>query len=106
MKMEEMMHMSKNNKVGILVGLGMLRDVMPWMYDIGIETLRKIDSNCSIKEKEQSLREFRELIKITSRHPMIREMMDFDSNEDFIMYEEIPRILMHAMERYFVRKRK
>ncbi len=106
MMVEEMMHMSKNNKVGILLGLGMLRDVMPWMYDVGIETLRKIDSNCSIKEKEQSFQEFRELIKMTSGHPMMREMMNFDSKEDFMMYEEIPRMLMHAMERYFDRKRK
>jgi len=103
---EEIIHMSKNNKGGILVGLGMLRDVMPWMYDVGIETLRKIDSNCSIKEKNQSLREYSELIKMTSRHPMMREMMDFDSKEDFMMYEEIPRMLMHEMERYFDSKRK
>ncbi len=106
MMVEEMMHMSKNNKVGILVGLGMLRDVMPWMYDVGIETLRKIDSNCGIKEKEQSFQEFREIMEMTSRHPMMREMMDFDSKDDFMMYEEIPRMLMHAMERYFDRKRK
>ena len=106
MMMEEIMHMSKNSKVGILVGLGMLRDAMPWLYDVGIETIRKIDSNCNIKEKEQSFFEFRELIKMTSMHPMMREFMDFDSEEDFMMYEEIPHMLMREMERYMERKRK
>ena len=106
MMMEEMMHLSKNRKVGILVGLGMLRDVMPWLYDVGIETLKKIDSKCSIKEKEQSFLEFRELMKITSMHPMMREFMDFDSKEDFMMYEEIPRMLMREMERYMEQKQK
>ncbi len=106
MMMEEMMHMSKNNKVGILVGLGMLREGMPWLYDVGIETLRKIDSDSSAKEKEKSFLEFRELIKITSRNPMMHEFMDFNSEEDFMMYEEIPRMLMHEMERYMERNRK
>lgn len=106
MMMEEMMHMSKNSKVGILVGLNILRDGMPWLYDIGIETLRVIDSNRSVKEKEQSFQEFREIIEMTSRHTIMREIMDFDSKDDFMVYEETPRMLMHAMERYFVRKRK
>ncbi|MEJ1297705.1 MAG: toll/interleukin-1 receptor domain-containing protein [Candidatus Sedimenticola sp. (ex Thyasira tokunagai)] len=106
MMVEEMMHMSKNNKVGILVGLGMLRDTMPWLYDVGYETLRKIDSNCSVKQKEQSLFEFHDLVKMTSGHPIMREFMDFESKDDFMMYEELPRMLMHEMERYMERNRK
>lgn len=107
MMMEEMMHMSKNSKVGILVGLSMLRDGMPWLYDMGIETLRVIDSNCSAKEKDQSFREFRELMKMTSMgSPMMHEFMDFNSKDDFMMYEEIPHMLMRKMERYMERKRK
>ena len=106
MMLEEMMHMSKSNKAGILVGLGMLRDAMPWVYDVGIETLRKIDSNCGIKEKEKSFFEFRELIKMTSRHPMMHEFMEFNSNDDFMMYEEFPHIIMREMERYMERNQK
>lgn len=106
MMMEEMMHMSKNNKVGILVGLGMLRDTMPWIYDVGIETLRKIDSKCGIKEKEHSFLEFRELIKMTTRHPMMHEFMDINSKDDFMMYEEFPHMIMREMERYMEMNRK
>jgi len=106
MMMEEMMHMSKNNKVGILVGLGMLREGMAWLYDGGIETLRKMDSDSSAKEKERSFLEFRELIKMTSRNSMMHEFMEFNSEDDLMLYEEIPRMLVHEMERYMERNRK
>jgi len=45
MIVEEIMHISKNSKVGIMAGLSMIRDMMPWLYDVGIETLRILDSN-------------------------------------------------------------
>ena len=106
MMMQEMMHMSKNNKVGILVGLGMVREGMPWLYDVGIETLRIIDSNCNIKEKEHSFLEFRDLVKMTSNNSMMSELMEFNSEDDYMIYEEVPRMLMHEMERYMERKRK
>ncbi len=106
MMMEEMMHMSKNSKAGILVGLGMLRDIMPWVYDVGIETLRKIDSKCSMKEKEQSLSEFREVIKMTSGNSIMHEFMDFNFKDDFMMYEEFPHMIMREMERYMERNLK
>ncbi len=106
MMMEEMMHMSKNSRAGILVGLGMLRDAMPWIYDVGIETLRKIDSKCSMKEKKQSLSEFREIIKMTSRHLIMYEFMDFNYKDDFMMCEEFPHMIMREMERYMERNLK
>lgn len=98
--MEELLHMPKSNKSGILIGLGVLRDKMPWLYDVGIESLRKFDSKCSRKEKEQSFLEFRELIKITSQHPMMHDLLNFNFEDDFILYQEFPRMIMKAMERY------
>ena len=106
MMMEEMIHISKNSKLGILVGLSMLRDIMPWLYDVGNETLRKIDSDCSIKEKEQSFQDFRELAKISSMHPMMRELMEFDSKDDYMLYKELPHMLMREIERYMERIQK
>ena len=104
MMIKEMMHMSKNNKVGILVGLSMPREGMPWLYDVGIETLRKADSNSSAKMKEQSFSEFQEIMEISTRHPMMREFMH--TEDDFMLYEELPRILMREMEPYIHRKLK
>lgn len=104
MMMEEMMHMLKNNKIGIFVGLSFLRERIPWLYDTGIETLRIIDSNISNKEKEQAVLEYRDLMEMSTRHPMMREFMD--SKEDFMLFEKIPHILMRAMEMYMKRKLK
>ena len=102
---DEMMHMSRNKKTGVLLGLSIMREAMPWVYDVGIEALRKIDSKCSMKEKEKAYFEFAEVMKMTTRHPMMRDFHDIDSKEDFMMYEEMPRMIMRAMERYMESKR-
>ncbi len=103
MMIEDIMHMSNNRKFGILVGLSMLRDMMPWLYDVGSETLRKIDSDCSINEKEKSFKELRELVKMSSKNLIMRELIDFDSKDDYMMYEELPQILIREIERYMKR---
>ena len=100
MMIKEMIHMSNNSKLGILVGLSMLRNMMPWLYDVGTDTLRKIDSDCSIKEKETSFREFRDLIKMSSMNPMIHEFLEFESKDDYRLYEELPHMLMREIESY------
>ncbi len=102
MMMKEIMHMSKNNKTGILVGLSMMKYLMPWIYDVGIETLRKIDSICDFEEKEQATFEFRDLVEISTRHSMMREFVD--SKDDFMLYHEFPRMIIHEIERYLRRK--
>ena len=104
MMMEEMIHMSENSKAGILVCLGFMREKMPWVYDIGIETLRTIDTCNDKKEMQKSLFEFQDIIKLSTRHPMMEEFMD--TKEDYMMYEEFPRMIMHEMERYMERKLK
>ncbi len=102
MMIEELMHSSKNNKVGILVSLSLLREGMPWLYDAGIDTLRTLDSNSNLKAKEKSLAEFMDLIEMSSRHPIMREFMD--SEEDFMLFEEIPHMLIKSMRRYMERR--
>jgi hypothetical protein len=102
MMIKEMMHSSKEGKVGILIGLGMLRDSMPWLYDVGIETLRVIDSASDASEKTHSAHEFQDLLKMSTRHPIMREFMD--SKEDFMMLEELPRMISMHLERYLERK--
>jgi len=98
MMIDELMHSSKGGKTGILIGLGMLRDSMPWLYDIGIETLRTIDSKVTIDEKVKAIHEFKDLMKMSTMHPIMHEFMD--SKEDFMLFEEMPRMLSMYMERY------
>ena len=99
---EEMMHSSKDGKVGILIGLGMLRDTMPWLYDVGVDALRTIDSKANTQEKLHAAHEFQDLLKMSTRHPIMHEFMD--SKEDFMLFEELPRMLSMQMERYLERR--
>lgn len=99
MMIDEMMHSSNNEKVGIIMGLGMLRDIIPWVYDMGMDTLRIIDSSATAKAKHIAIREFDELLEMSTRHPMMRDMLD--SKEDFMLLEELPHMLSRQIERYF-----
>ncbi len=98
MMIEEMMHSSKNGKTGILIGLGMLRDAMPWLYDVGLETVRIIESQAEKPVKARAVGDFEDLLKMSTRHPIMHEFMD--SKEDFMLFEELPRILRMQMERF------
>ncbi len=101
---EDILHMSKNNKLGILVSLNIIREIVPWVYDTGIETLRIIDSNSSDKAKDQAFFEFRDLLKMSTRHPIMQKFVDF--KEDFMFFDEMSHVLTLAMERYMERKLK
>ena len=102
MMLDEMMHLSKNGKVGIIMGLGMLRDIIPWVYDIGMDTLRIVDSSATATAKHIAIREFDELLEMSTRHPIMREMLN--SKEDFMLLEELPHMLGRKMEKYFEMK--
>lgn len=102
MMINEMMNSSRGGKVGILIGLGMLRDIMPWLYDVGVDALRMIDSKENAQEKIRIAREFQDLLKMSTRHPIMHEFMD--SKEDFMLFEELPRILSVQMENYLEKR--
>ena len=104
MMLKEIMHMSENRKSGILVSLGMMRDRMPWLYDIGVETLRTIDMSDDKEEIQRAFFEFQDIVQLSTRNPMMEEFMD--AKEDYIFYEEFPNMLMHEMDRYVSRKLK
>jgi len=102
MMIHDLMHSSKDPKLGILIGLGMLRDGMPWLYDVGVDALRTIDSEADTKKKLHAAHEFQDLLKMSTRHPIMHEFMD--SKEDFMLFEELPRMLSMQMERYLERR--
>lgn len=104
MMIEDLIYSSKDGKTGIFIGLGLLRDITPWLYDVGIDTLRTIDSQTDPQKKFRAVREFNDLIKITVRHPIMEEFLD--SKADFTILEELPRMLSMQMERYLDRQGK
>ncbi len=96
---DELLHMVRrtNSQIPILMILSIYRYEFPWIYEIGSETIKILQSKKPIKEKEIAVREFLEIFEFTFRHPMMREMMN--SKESNIMFQET----QHFFEEYFDR---
>lgn len=95
---DEMIHSSKNPKTGIFIALGFIREPLPWLYEAGLETMRKIESKASAKAKRDSFQDFQELALMSSRRMFGREIIH--TKQDMILMEEVPHMLMQSMERY------
>ena len=96
----ELMHLSASeapNYVNVHMVLALLRDVYPWIYDIGIETLHILRSRGGAKEKQAALRSFDQVLHLTTEHPLIREMYD-DGDTRYLLRE-----LSDAMRRAYDR---
>ncbi len=95
---DEIVHMANNKKTGILFGLSILKEGAPWLYDIGIETLRIIDSDSHPKVRQKAIFQFRDVVDFSTGNPMILELLN--SDEDFMLYKKLSYVLIDAIERY------
>lgn len=85
----EMMYMSEkdgNSYLGFLMVLSLFKDEMPWVYEIGKDTIETLKKAKSIGVKEKAVSNFRRMIK-QSHHPMFMEMNM--SKGSFRMLEEL-----------------
>jgi hypothetical protein len=100
MMMEELLHMGKevNSRIPILMVLSIFKNEFPWIYEIGNETLKLLQSKKSIKEKQIVVREFLDVFEFTFRHPIMREMT-MHSKDFHMMFRET----QHIFEKYFHR---
>ncbi|TRX61462.1 toll/interleukin-1 receptor domain-containing protein [Fulvivirga sp. M361] len=96
---EELFHMTPNPTIGILMALALVKDKMPWLYELGTETLRVIKSDISSKEKEKAIIQFEEMVEMTNHHPMMEEFFMSNSKEDYIIFRELPRMLRKSMHK-------
>ena len=101
MMIEELVHMSRNRTVGIMIALSLFKDSIPWMYDMGMETIKNIKAAKTKDAKRKALSEFEEMIEISMHHPMMREVF-IDSEEDHMLYREMPRMLMKNIHRLLI----
>lgn len=101
---EELMQMTPNPIVGMLMTLGLVRDKMPWIYELGTEVIKILKSDLPRKEKELAVMEFEEIIEMTTHHPMMEEFYMMNSKEDFILFRELPRILRKNIQRLLMEK--
>lgn len=101
MMIEELLHLTHrlgNHFVGIQFALALIRDQLPWIYDVGIETINILRSRRSREEKQIAIGEFNRLLEFSFEHPMMREM--HGGNKEYrLFYHELPRLLSRAMEK-------
>lgn len=99
MMFEELMHMSgePGDPVAILMAASILRDDMPWLYELAMEVYRaaKTGNAESIKRELQRLRRFS---KMMMRGPFMEEF-GFGRKEYHMIAMEFPRMLEHTLER-------
>lgn len=102
MMVEELIHATPNPMIGILMALGLVKDKMPWLYELGTETIRTLKSDISLKEKEKAVIQFGDIVDFTTHHPMLESLMMSNSKEDYMLYREIPRVLRKSMHRLII----
>lgn len=96
MMIEEIAHLSNNPTIGLRLALSFYKDLIPWIYDLGIYTLEKVIKVKTKTEKRKVIGEFIEILEMSSRHPLIRESY-IEYEDDYIFIKEMPRII----RRYF-----
>lgn len=95
---EELMFGAKNPTLGVRVGLSLLRDMMPWVYDEGCSLLNKLQVAKTQTSRKKLLIEFEEMLMVSTHNPYIEKFL-IESEEDFRLFRELPRMIMHALSR-------
>ena len=103
MMLEDLVHMSPNPTIGIKIALSMYKDRFPWIYDDGMVLINKISSSIPQTIKMDLYMEFEELLMMSTRNPFVEEMM-MDGDDDFILFRELPRIILRNLERLIHQK--
>lgn len=103
MMFDELIHMSPNPTVGVKIALSMYRDKMPWIYDEGMMLINKLSSSKTSEINYKHLhKEFEELLMVSMRNPFVEElMMGSEDDFDFVLFHELPRIILRNIERVF-----
>ena len=98
MMLDEMMHMTKDQNVGFLMVLSLFRNDMPWIYDLGVETLRKIRESKNMKDKEVAIIDFERVLDISLHNPYFEETM-MRNKDNYRLLRELPHLLERALHR-------
>jgi hypothetical protein len=93
------MHMSgePGGPVAILMAASMVRDDMPWLYELAMEVYRAVqeENNEAIERERKRLSQFSEVM---IRGPFMEEF-GFGSKESQMFAMEFPRMLEHILMR-------
>lgn len=95
---EELMFGSKNPYLGVRVGLSMLRDTLPWVYDEGCILLTRLQAAKTPPARQKLLAEFEELLMVSSHNRYVEKYL-IENEEDYRLFREVPSMIMHALHR-------
>ena len=97
MMVDEFLHMSKefDDPTGLLLLIGMFRDDLPWLYEVGLEFYRAIKSG-NHPQMKKAHRSMMIALDMTRHGPLGEGMHD---KETYIMIREMPEILNRYFER-------
>jgi len=96
--LEDLMHITKDESLGFLIALSIVKNDIPWIYDIGVETLRRIRDAKNSKEKELAAMDFERIIEISIHNPYFEDTI-MGNKEDFRIFRELPHLLDRALRR-------
>jgi hypothetical protein len=102
MMIDDLCHMAKNTNAGLMMALSLFKETsLPWIYDLGVETIRSIKQKKTKIEKHKELRDFEDIIQLATHHPIMREF-HMDCKDDFILFREMPMVLIKNMQRLLI----
>ena len=106
MMIDELVHMSgePGDPVAILMAASLVRDDMPWLYELAMEVYRavKAENNEAIELEMKRLRRFSEVMM---RGPFMEEF-GFGGKEFHMFAMEFPRMLEHVLMRTLEMRKK
>lgn len=105
MMIDELLHHpvwreSEDVALPILMVFGMLRDDFPWLYELGLQLYRAIESG-NVRSIERSRKAMMNCLEIIGRGPFMRELMGGPEDDEMMMFlHHFTRDFVHRIDRY------
>lgn len=99
MMFDELMHMSSEpgDPVAILMTASIVRDEMPWLYELAMEVYRAVKSG-NTDAIEAEMRRLRQFSELMMRGPLMHDM-GYGDKDSHMFAMEFPRMLEHLLRR-------
>ena len=103
MMLEEMMDMGGEggDPIGILLAASMVREDMPWFYEIALEAYHAIKAG-DTEAAERASKRMNRITEMLMHGPFMEE---FGNKESHMMMMEFPRMFEHMLHRYIETKK-
>ncbi len=104
MMFEDMMHMGgeDGDPIGILLAASMVRDDMPWFYEIARDVYQSLKTG-DVETAEREIQRLNRVAKMFIHGPFMEE---FGNKEMHMMMMEFPHIIEHTSRRFIEAKKR